>query len=174
MSFKNTILAAAFAALPLAGNAAVVDAFDILANNPNCIQSNISFELGTEYTIEVSGQFIIDQGRFADAEYFDIQTANPRDTSGGFDIGVQINETDIDWGPYAADNVYTYTTSDLSGIINMRLAEASVGAYSDNGGILRVQVSTEPAPVSPVPLPAGMPLLLAGLGGFALMRRRQS
>ncbi|WP_438955283.1 VPLPA-CTERM sorting domain-containing protein [Cognatiyoonia sp.] len=28
--------------------------------------------------------------------------------------------------------------------------------------------------LEPVPLPAGLPLLLAGLGGFALVRRRQT
>jgi hypothetical protein len=28
-------------------------------------------------------------------------------------------------------------------------------------------------PVDVVPLPAGMPLLLAGVGGFALLRRRK-
>lgn len=32
----------------------------------------------------------------------------------------------------------------------------------------------DPAPVSPVPLPAGLPLLIAGLGGVFLLRRRKA
>lgn len=171
ISMRHVFGAISASLIATASGAAVVDAFDILANDPDGIDSNLSFVLGMEYTIQVSGQFIIDQGRFADAEYFDIQTTSPRDTSGGFDIGVQINNVDIDWGPYMANNVYSYTTSDLSGVINMRLAEAGVAAYRDNAGILRVEV-TSPDP-SVVPLPAGLPLLLAGLGSFAIARRRR-
>jgi hypothetical protein len=35
-----------------------------------------------------------------------------------------------------------------------------------------IDVGTDPGTTSPVPLPAGLPLLLAGLGGLALLRRR--
>ena len=41
-----------------------------------------------------------------------------------------------------------------------------------NGGIVIDNVRLVGAEASPVPLPAGLPLLLAGLGGLALLRRR--
>jgi hypothetical protein len=37
----------------------------------------------------------------------------------------------------------------------------------------RFDVSVSATSMSPVPLPAGLPLLLAGIGGMALLRRRQ-
>ncbi len=44
-------------------------------------------------------------------------------------------------------------------------------AFSTSGAIVNNRLVTTPS-VAAVPLPAGMPLLLAGLGAFALMRRR--
>lgn len=54
--------------------------------------------------------------------------------------------------------------TDLFPEANANLAE--LGAYG-------AQNFTFVDQVAPVPLPAGLPLLLAGLGGFALLRRRQ-
>lgn len=50
------------------------------------------------------------------------------------------------------------------------------GYYGDNNGFFDVTVDLDPQRLggaSPVPLPAGLPLLLAALGGFGLMRLRR-
>ena len=176
--FKTAIIAGL---AMIAGNAqgATIDSFDIVARSFTGNDSNVSLELGTEYTIQVSGQFEIDGGRFADAEYFDIQTGMPRDVTGAdpiIDIGVQINGVDIDWGPFASDNVYTFTSSLLSGIINLRVNDVGPGAYSDNFGSLQVEISTADVIEPPaVPLPAGLPLLAFGLMGlFGLSRKARA
>ncbi|MEM6372914.1 MAG: VPLPA-CTERM sorting domain-containing protein, partial [Pseudomonadota bacterium] len=68
----------------------------------------------------------------------------------------------VDW------NSGTATTAKLE-LINL-----STG-FSGNDFAVDDITFTGPAPTSmtPVPLPAGLPLLLAGLGGLALLRRRQ-
>lgn len=161
-------------------HAATIDSFSVSTRNINGANSAVSLNLGTEYTITVSGTFEIDQDRIADAEYFDLQTGSPRDSSGGFDIGLQINEMDIDWGAFSPTSIYSYVTSSIEGIINVRLAEATRGAYQDNVGTLFVEISVPDVvddPVdspSEVPLPASGLLLLAGLVGFAGLRRNSA
>lgn len=177
---KRAALAAILALGASSAWAATVDSFQIDVSDINGQDSNIALTLGTLYEITVSGEFIIDSGfngtRFADAEYFDTQTNAPRDTSRDlfgqpFDIGVQINNIDIDWGAYADDHIYSIQTDQLSGVINMRLAEVGPAAYLDNAGVLLVEISTVDTPA--VPLPAGLPLALTGLGALAWVRRKR-
>ncbi|MEM6566649.1 MAG: VPLPA-CTERM sorting domain-containing protein [Pseudomonadota bacterium] len=178
MKLKKILCTIALTALTCGGaQAATVDSFFVDTRNPDGADSAASLTLGTEYIVTVSGTFVIDSGRTADAEYFDLQTGSPRDTSGGFDIGLQINDMDIDWGAFTPTSIYSYVTSSLEGIINVRLAEASLGAYSDNTGSLFVEVATingvDPTdPPSAVPLPASALLLLACLGGLLGFRRK--
>ncbi len=172
--FKTLKIAGLALVLAAPAGAATVDSFQIDTASEIGTNSTFSFVAGTEYTISVSGTFIIDSGRTADAEYFDIQTGSPRDTSGGFDIGVQIDNTDIDWGPFSATSTYDFVSDALDGIINLRLAEASPGAYLDNVGFLSVEVTTADIvdPPASVPLPASAFLLLAGVGALSSMRRK--
>lgn len=165
-----------------AAHSAIIDTFDVPSEDPNGVNSTISFVLGTEYTIEVSGTFVINNaiGRLADAEWVNLDAGpfatdpNVSNTSGnGADIGLSIDGMDIDWGAFNADHEYSYTTNALSGIVNFAIIDSSFGAFNDNSGSLSVTVSTDmTGGMTPVPLPAGMPLLLAGLGGLALLRRR--
>ena len=49
--------------------------------------------------------------------------------------------------------------------------------FFENGnqaGSVKIFYDYEPDSTTPVPLPAGMPLLLAGIGGFALLRRKRA
>ena len=75
----------------------------------------------------------------------------------------------------------TSMTDDLEGVTSLNLlgrangltftsiAEAGLSTFS-----LTFDLAGTAPPPSPVPLPAGLPLLLAGLGGLALLRRRKT
>lgn len=180
----NIFLGASASAFLLssAASAAVLDSFDVLANDATGIDSSVNFVLGTEYLIEVSGTFIINNsiGRLADAEWVNLDPGpfaaipNVGNTAGnGADIGLSIAGMDIDWGAFNANHEYSYTTSALSGIVNFAIVDSSLGAFSDNSGSLSVTVSADMSGgMTPVPLPAALPLMLVGLGSLAWMRRR--
>jgi len=65
-----------------------------------------------------------------------------------------------------------YTSSDNGGVA---FTDGSFGFYNFSQTNVRYAGITEDvAPSAPVPLPASLPLMLAGLGAFALFRRRNS
>ncbi|MEM6481618.1 MAG: VPLPA-CTERM sorting domain-containing protein, partial [Pseudomonadota bacterium] len=63
------------------------------------------------------------------------------------------------------------TITSVSGRVSFLFEIADGATGSPNS---RLGFSTKALDVAPVPLPAGLPLLLAGLGGLALLRKRYS
>lgn len=88
-------------------------------------------------------------------------TGNAFSTSGFLSTGTPVSDS-FAGGPLSltGGETYTFTTTN-----------AGVLTQSHLTGLDFTAATTNPAPV---PLPAGLPLLLAGLGGLAWMRRRQS
>lgn len=112
-------------------------------------------------------------------------TAGLYDISGAFSAGDLTNTLDrttTDVQVFANDTVLAF--GDVDGPTSVSFTESVslmagdtvdfvVGRGADNsfnfdGTILAATISTPP-----VPLPAGLPLLAAGLGGFALVRRKK-
>ncbi|MEM6372073.1 MAG: VPLPA-CTERM sorting domain-containing protein [Pseudomonadota bacterium] len=83
---------------------------------------------------------------------FNIGFATVESTVGLFGGGVELT----------AGEAFLIDHSDFSGINN----QGTISAI----GFEKLVITPPP---NPIPLPAGLPLLLAGLGGFAVMRRRQ-
>ncbi len=181
-SFSGIVCAVVFS-LYLMGfsggvQAAIIDSFDLNVSSPAGTQSNVILQNGVEYTIEVSG--IVDLGSFdpldpfalglADAEYFGLDAPagtpiTPIDMFGIDDIGVKINNVDIDWGAF---NLGTYTTTFFGLGDTVLLSYADI-FYGDNFGSLQVIISDNNTVV--VPLPSTIWLFLAGL---ALLVRQKN
>lgn len=85
-------------------------------------------------------------------------------------FGVEVWDDTTSIADYTTVNSNTWTATDLSGIIDIRLS-----AFSDpnrhNGSNVRYLVDV--VNVSAVPLPTSSLLLLAGLGGLGAMSRRK-
>lgn len=68
----------------------------------------------------------------------------------------------------------SYTSADNGGV---QFADGSFGFYNysqANVSYVGITEGVAPVPVSPVPLPASLPLVLAGLTAFGLVRRRKA
>lgn len=126
------------------------------------------------YDITVRGRVTIARGtsttpaRLADAEYQQqLGTLNWVDlTSNGTDVGVEVNGQAINWGAFnSLSPVYTIRNFQSAATQMSLLFRDS--NYSDNRGFLTVEIT-------PVPLPASMLGLLAGLAGLAFLRRRKT
>ncbi len=148
---------------------------DMNANNGlTGITSNTVLSSGTNYEITVSGTFEI--GCLApsgnppcptDADYFVPSTTGVPSSfaSNGTDIGVQIDNVKIDWGPFATSRVYSTVMMGLDSTIFINYLDTF---YADNRGALTVEISS----LSEVPIPAAMPLFLTALAALGLIRRR--
>ncbi|WP_298836460.1 VPLPA-CTERM sorting domain-containing protein [uncultured Roseobacter sp.] len=165
--FRSLIIAAAAVFISTSASASTVDAFNLDVTTSTGTDSNIVLELGKTYRLTVSGTFSIGSNptrHVADAEFFNLGSDPlvPLDRVRSREIGVGVNGMDIDFGAYSPDNVYSALIEGTGSTINVFFADS---AYRDNSGSLRVEIST-------IPLPAGMLLLLSGLAGFGVMRRR--
>lgn len=74
-------------------------------------------------------------------------------------------------GAPAVGDLFTTLFVDFSGLNSGGFTGSLV--YRSDQDTLRVAGDLTPVVPSPVPLPAGLPLLLAGLGGLAVLRRRK-
>jgi len=71
-------------------------------------------------------------------------------------------------GQAAFNDLFTTMTVDFTGLVGGGFTGSS-NYFTDMDTLL---VAGDLIPVAPVPLPAGLPLLLAGLGGLGLLRRK--
>jgi len=91
---------------------------------------------------------------------------------------------DVAMTPNTAGASEAFTLANpLSGVFGVRFDVEAVDGSPNFTGLAEVlfsdaviagAVELEPAPMSPVPLPAGLPLLLAGLGALGIARRIRS
>ncbi len=73
-------------------------------------------------------------------------------------------------GAPAVGDLFTTMFVDLTGLVGGGFTGNAV--YTSDQDTLRVAGDLTPVGATPVPLPAGLPLLLAGLGGLAVFKRR--
>jgi hypothetical protein len=73
-------------------------------------------------------------------------------------------------GQAAVGDLYTTMTVDFSGLVGGGFTGSAV--YQSDQDTLRVAGDLRPVTIAPVPLPAGLPLLLVGLGALGFARRR--
>lgn len=85
--------------------------------------------------------------------------------------GLTLNATDIDFFRLSVEYVGAGIQFSDSSIFP--LFSFGTDGVGSNGEFINVTGAAPGATPSPVPLPAGMPLLVAGLGVFAVMRRRR-
>lgn len=68
---------------------------------------------------------------------------------------------------------HAYLRNDFGSAITVSYVKKSGGAGKKGGLSHESQIGGFSASTSPVPVPAGLPLLMAGLGGFAFLRSRR-
>jgi hypothetical protein len=146
-----------------ASAATVIDSFTLDVTSAAGTDSGVVLAAGENYLLTVSGTFLLGNNptrHIADAEFFNLGSTplNPIATP-----GVGVDGADVDFGPFNASHVYTTRIVGDGSTINVFFADSN---YGDNSGSLEVSIST-------VPLPAGMALMLTGLGALGAARRRK-
>ena len=170
--FKALATAAVIGLSSSAASAAVVDVFSLDVTSAAGTDSSVTLDLGTEYSVTVSGRFFLGSNttrHVADAEFFNLGSSplNPLDDVTSAEIGVGIDGADVDFGAFDPSSVYTTTVVGDGTTINVFFNDTN---YGDNTGSLSVEI----AEIAVVPLPAGLALMLMGLGGLRLVRRRRA
>ncbi len=180
---KLLFLAASFAVAASHVDAAVLDSFTMDAPSfSSGVLSNIMLAAGVTYKIVILGTFDIGciggVGQCpTDAEYYTPLSGGNAgnhydltgfDAPGGVDISALVDGVNIDWGPYNPAHVYsTLFSSALTQQVRISYLDTN---YGDNVGSLQVRIESLAAAV---PLPAGLPLALTGIGALAFVRRRK-
>lgn len=159
---KIAATSAFLAMMTTAASASVVDMFDLDVTSAAGTNSSAILELGQVYNIQISGTFKIGSNptrHIADAEFINLGSTPlaPIDTA-----GVGIDGVDVEFGAFNPFHVYNARFVGTGSTINLFFRDSN---YSDNSGSLSVKISA-------VPLPAGLVLLLSGLGGLGIARRR--
>lgn len=146
------------------------------------VSSTAVLALGTAYTVRVSGTFEIGCIGFApcptDAEYY-VPQGGPNaglpfsltgfDNPAGVDIGAQIDNVKIDWGPFNPARVYTTTFIGKGSTAFFNYLDTN---YGDNVGELTIEIETRNSVATPAP--ATLSLAIAGLAiaGCGRLRER--
>jgi hypothetical protein len=143
---------------------------DVCYNIDNCV--DLDGSIGAAGTMRTAQSFALTAGTTYtlsfdySKNYFQEQIANTMT----FGVGGFSDTLTVPAGPRApgfAELTFSFTGDDTSGSIFF----AHQGG--DNGGIIIDNVRLTGAPVSAVPLPAGLPLLAAGMLAMAGLRRRR-
>ena len=131
---------------------------------------------GVEYSIDLAGNRFFDVDISGDLIAFDYRNAN----AGFGTMGFAIEFTDLDFGTGITsvgtnftENLGGFGTKTLADIVSFTSSSLFVnfqGLWED-GDRLEITLSDTTAPV---PLPAGLPLLVGGLAAFGLLRRRKN
>jgi hypothetical protein len=190
MPFLKSIAAAAILAAGTTA-AAASTTFDIDVTTPTGTASGFVLDNGVSYVVTIEGFMRFAKGAlFADAVYVGNSPAfrNPRDTIGNragdvVDLGVLIDGAKPVWDQTSFQPSHLYTTTVIGDGTELDISFFDVAtAYSDNGfdGVpandrLRATIA-EGGPTitaTPVPLPAGLPLLIGGLALLGLCARRR-
>ncbi|WP_425038562.1 VPLPA-CTERM sorting domain-containing protein [Primorskyibacter sp. S187A] len=146
----------------------------ICYNTGNCI--DLDGSSGTVGHIQTTQSFTLTTGALYSLtfdytwNYFQQQNPNSMNFGvGGFSDSLTTTGTRTSDGTGAYESLsFSFLGNGSTGAIFFQ----HLGA-SDLGGIVIDNVTLTETPVTaPVPLPAGLPLLLAGLGGLALARRK--
>lgn len=167
----------------------------------NVSNQTISFDLTGMFTADLSARFLGDDGFALSSASFDILFEVRTGSSVTFTPGAPYLTTIMDGDPgTSVSEQYLTNSGGITGVSFNASVEANgtggstqasylgSGAYTfgitlDPNASLVMQTSFsqlnsivfEPAPdVPPVPLPAGLPLLLSGMIGLGLLRRRAS
>ncbi|MEM7178646.1 MAG: hypothetical protein AAGD47_08400 [Pseudomonadota bacterium] len=155
--------------------ATIVDSFDLNVLDSSGTDTTAILADQEPYLLTVSGTFFIGStgaSPLGDAEFLNVSNAG---ASLDFvvsddDIGVGFNGVDIDFGAFRADGIYSAVVIGTGAIANIFYADTF---YNDNSGSLQVLIETiNGGTTAVVPLPAPVLLLLSGLGGLILLRRR--
>lgn len=165
--FKALTTAAFVSLVSTVASAATVDVFNLDVTSAAGTDSSAVLNLATQYDVTVSGTFFLGSNpsrHLADAEFFNLGSAGPTPLDGvnGTEIGVGIDGADVDFGAFDPTSVYNVRISGTGSTINVFFQDV---AYGDNSGSLLVEIAT-------VPVPAGLALMLTGLGGLGFARRR--
>ena len=156
----------------LAASAAQAVTFQLDTTTPDGTPTPFALDAGILYDVTVSGTFLIAdavKGR-ADAEYTGPGVSG--DVAQGIDVGVAIDGAKIRWGAFDPASVYQTQITGTGAPATFSFVDVP-GRYVDNDGTLQVDIVANGDAASPVPLPAGLPMLAGGLGLLALTRRRR-
>lgn len=96
--------------------------------------------------------------------------------SAGYELGVAVGLGCGDYSKDSDNGIFCVADAGVSGD-SSQLNLSNPSAFAINWGTKSVslgKITVLSAPVDVVPLPAGLPLVLTGLAGFALLRRRGS
>ncbi|WP_425038529.1 VPLPA-CTERM sorting domain-containing protein [Primorskyibacter sp. S187A] len=103
------------------------------------------------------------------------RTAGIADIAGPYDVlvdGVKVGEMPLDGSGHILVETFTFAVD--TALVNDGAATVSFVVDGVDTWAIDYSELTLGMTTAPVPLPAGLPLLLAGLGGLALVRRRSA
>ena len=128
------------------GDWTVVEVLSVPASGAVAV-SDLVLEAGVGYRLRASGTCMVTFNMVADAEYFGFNMGLPMDVAVNIDLGLAVNDMDIDivrtprWGTYNPEHKYEIAWPGVGGPI---VAQLHDGRYSDNSGSLTLEILARP------------------------------